>query len=643
MLSLSFVVEFDTAQVRIQQHSEDASSKASAISVACGQGFTGIVQGRIFRGPDLCRSSMMRSDASTDSAAEWVVDAYLALGSEGLAQLEGDFSFVLIDWLRRRVLAGRDPHGGYPLFWAKTADGFAISSSLHPLTRTISSTELNWEFVADFLTLPNAGVAETSREACVFAGCHRVLGGQILMFDFHQTVPRLLQTWDWERFVGSHNGATTIEDAIPRIQQSLQAAVDCRMTGTVGAHFSGGMDSTGVALLGARTLERRGDSLHAFAKVYPSLRHLSKEKPYIERAARYASNLRLTILPQQPSTHYAGLDNLPLFDEPHPGLACAHQAFATSRQIAEHGLNVLMTGVGGDHVFDASLKTLLAMLLKQGRLQQALSRAEDAGRRLDYSRWTLLRTALGGFVPDRLQSGLGAWFRGGRASWLKLTDQTVAPWMVARFAKQYELFDRAMAYLPHRLQSLGDAANNQCIGLIRHQAGDINRWYGALPHGMSITHPFFDLRLIREVLSIPAAIRCQPGRQKHLLAEALRGVLPDEILDRRRKGHFGELTSFGFTRHQNELMDLIVRSDVPSEVVNKHVLSDCLRMAACGVFRDMCGIDRLNLTLSFLHWLTCLPSWRSQTACTRTLLSRTWDSPAMSQDQAATAGVANVA
>src|SRR5262249_13053684 len=69
--------------------------------------------------------------SATDAELALAVHRHLAAG--GLTRLEGEFSLVIWEPRRRRLLALRDPFGAWPLYWTTDGPGVAVSTHLAPL------------------------------------------------------------------------------------------------------------------------------------------------------------------------------------------------------------------------------------------------------------------------------------------------------------------------------------------------------------------------------------------------------------------------------------------------------------------------------------------------------------------------------
>jgi asparagine synthase (glutamine-hydrolysing) len=122
---------------------------------------------------------------------------------------------------------------------------------------------------------------------------------------------------------------------------------------------------------------------------------------------------------------------------------------------------------------------------------------------------------------------------------------------------------------------------------------------------MVLTHPFRDPRVYSLGLGIQSRVRPQPGAQKPILAAALRGILPECILNRPSKGHFNEVYYVGLSRNLQRLEALI--EDAPIDdlgFLDKATLLDCLQRAALGNAKDAPSQGAMDRTLSLLLWLT---------------------------------------
>jgi asparagine synthase (glutamine-hydrolysing) len=127
---------------------------------------------------------------------------------------------------------------------------------------------------------------------------------------------------------------------------------------------------------------------------------------------------------------------------------------------------------------------------------------------------------------------------------------------------------------------------------------------------LNIAHPFLDTRLLRFALGVRARLHPAPGRQKLILAEALRGVLPEEIRNRTGKGNFNEAHVLGLRRNASRLEALIRQAPATcQEWLDREALLRILHQSSLGVAPDAVGLDRMGLALSLVQWLSRHDEW----------------------------------
>ena len=100
---------------------------------------------------------------------------------------------------------------------------------------------------------------------------------------------------------------------------------------------------------------------------------------------------------------------------------------------------------------------------------------------------------------------------------------------------------------------------------------------------------------------------------KWILAQAMRPLLPVEVLNREEKGRFNEPVFRGLMQAVPRLERLIQRScGEAAEFVRKDILLEGVQSAALGVSGDASIRSRLDVTLSLLLWLQKQEQWRNE-------------------------------
>jgi hypothetical protein len=140
-------------------------------------------------------------------------------------------------------------------------------------------------------------------------------------------------------------------------------------------------------------------------------------------------------------------------------------------------------------------------------------------------------------------------------------------------------------------------------------AGDWFNWNAGAPRGILITQPFFDTRVLSLVFGMPLRFHEAPRPMKPLFAAAMTGVLPEKIIHRNRKAHFGALVE-GYARNRPALEQLA--HTAPESIFDRRALLAAVESTALGLYGDAMTLGRLEITLSFLKWLADRPRWIAQ-------------------------------
>jgi len=589
------------AEFHVRDHGH--KDRPPLVMQAAIPGVRAVLMGRLYYRADLLAglaSAELRKRAE-DSDAALALAVYRQRGLEGLERLEGDFALVIWDAGEQRLVAMRDPMGGYPIFHAVHQGAVAASTRMGPLLDAPAT--LNQEYLADYLISPGFVPEDSADGRTVYQGIRRVLPGSMAVFHPASGKVEQRRYWDWlERRVDP--GTDDVAELGEQYLDRLRAAVRTRLRGRPASHVSGGMDSTGVALI-ARDCLQGSEPLHALSLVYHRLPGLARERPYLESGLEQPG-----IAPHRINgdevLDFDGFEEAPAHDEPYPGLMrlCAPDQALTAAA-ARAGVATIMTGMGADDIFDMP-PFHLTELLRSGRLWGAWSEASRWARAYNCNVWALLEPyGLANLLPAWMRMGVGNWLRGGYARWGRQTEWTIAPWIRPDFARRMDLRGRSLANLRRTYHACRPVGLSVPLWSIRLHYDSFSRSYLAAPHGIMLTHPYLDPRVFSLGLGIRSRVRPHPAGQKPILAAALRGILPDCILDRPGKGHFNEAYFMGLSRNLPRLEALVEQAPVDDlGFLDKTSLLDCLQRAALGNAGDAGSLLPLTGTLSLLLWLT---------------------------------------
>jgi len=461
----------------------------------------------------------------TKSDTETIVHAYEEWGDDCVHRFRGMFAFAIWDTRAQRLLLVRDRLGVKPLYWALAGDRLLFASEIKAIIESgLVAAQPNEAVLAEVLA-----TRYTSGTDTLFRGIFKLLPGHRLVFQNGEI--RTEQYWDLPLDGPDPSFDELGEEAIvERFRALLQESVRLRLMADVplGMFLSGGIDSSAVAALMAREVNRPIDTFSvAFAD-----REFS-ELEYARQVARtVGANSHEVVIDDE--DFFGALPRLIWHeDEPiaHPSSVPLHFVSMLAR---EH-VKVVLTGEGADE-----------LLAGYGKYPRALFnwRAGGIYERLVPS---LIRSAVADTVVTRLPGRLGQY---ARRSFLAMPRQADA------------MFLDNFAGIPMRLQRvlLGNNRGGDPYGPSLAHFGRVNGRSGVLDRllytdvktylvellmkqdQMSMSAsiesrvPFLDHRLVEFAVRLPARLKLRGLTTKRILRLAARGLLPDSILTRPKMG-----------------------------------------------------------------------------------------------------------
>jgi asparagine synthase (glutamine-hydrolysing) len=322
------------------------------------------------------------------------------------------------------------------------------------------------------------------------------------------------------------------EEYAEQFRLLLEESVRCRLRSTtpVGVLMSGGLDSTSVACLAARTLAPQ--PLTTISYVFDELADCD-ERQYIE-AVKARWGIRSIQIPCDDVWPYKDWQNWPRNPnrpEENPYRLLKERAY---KRAGQEGLRVLLTGGFGDHLYSAG-SDWLADMIADGRLL-------EAGQELSlYIRYSGLGWTLQAGFLQRVARRLLNTIPGGR----HLHRRQTAPGWLTPFSAgcMSKGGDGLSPAFERHGNLLGRHAAQSCSGEI------IN----ASRHALELRHPYRDRRLVEFVLALPSYQLYYRGLYKRILRTAMLDILPEIIRTRIQPTSMMPLFCRGVEREKNVL------------------------------------------------------------------------------------------
>lgn len=502
----------------------DLAGGHQPISTADGQ-LTLVCNGEIYNYRELrAELQALGHSFKTGSDSETLLHGYAAWGDEVVHRLNGMFDFALWDARRRRLLIGRDRLGVKPLYVLHDGRRLAFATEAKALLRLPGvRTELDREALADYLHL---GYMPAPRSA--FKGIRKLPPATLLAVEGGQ-----VREWRWWRLPTAVDRSVTEADWVQRIREGIDRSVHLQMVSDVpiGAFLSGGVDSSAVVAAMARHSDR---PIRTYAIGFEggAAEQLYNELPYARRVAQLFKTEHHEIV-VKPDVVGLLPQLLWHMDEP-----IADSAFITTYLVSEFArrdVKVILSGVGGDELFGGYRRYLGGHYAQRFQALPAWARrvASATAARLPADRhhkWLNVARLAKGFVAsaemgadDRYRSYLQVLSRESVAQLLlrghggsddRLADAFAAAGRDDELNRMFAV--DAETQLPDDLLLLTDKMS--------------------MAVSLECRVPLLDHELVEMAAAIPGDLKVKGGRLKHLMKAALAPTLPDDILNRAKRG-----------------------------------------------------------------------------------------------------------
>jgi asparagine synthase (glutamine-hydrolysing) len=457
----------------------------------------------------------------TRSDVEVAVHLYEEHGSSFVDWLRGMFAFALYDRNRRRLVLGRDRLGKKPLYWAEHAGQLYFASEIKALRASGQlADELDTTALSSYLA---HGFVVGSRT--MFAGINKLPAACLLEASSDGVTVR--PYWDLPK---PQAATTDFETAAGTLRSLLEEAVRIRLMSEVplGAFLSGGVDSSAIVAIMSQ-LSTTAVETFAVGFDHPDFDELAH--------ARLAAQLYNT-QHHELVIRDCGEDLLRdinwYHDEPAADPATV-PTFCLSR-FARQRVTVVLTGEGGDELFAG---------YRHYRLHRQLAQWEDRVPGLNLAARVLagIEPLARSFGPRRLWKAV--WIanlpRHERPRGLVsvFTDGELHRLLTAPFAAangDYRI--DAIQALQARVAGLDSVTQAMYVDAKSQLADQLLMKVDKTTMAASLEArcPFLDQKLVEYVAALPIDMKISDAGAKLLLRRALRGLVPDALLDRPKHG-----------------------------------------------------------------------------------------------------------
>ena len=478
---------------------------------------------------------------------EVLLASYCQWGESCLEKLRGMFAFGIWDKQRQTLFLGRDRCGEKPLYYWYDANSFYFASELKALIALLPQLPqldpvaidlfLHYQYVPEPLT-PLTDIFKLPAAHCLSLECQN-------------WQPQLRQYWNLAQV------PPVTGDPIELIRQELDRSIELTLRSDVpvGIALSGGIDSGAIAVLAAAKYR---DTLQAFSVGYPG-RPAYDER---EQAEQLAKSLGLPFFDVELSTKEL-VNFFPYLvaacDDPIADIA-AYGHYAVMKQASDRGIKVMLSGLGGDELFWGYPWVAKAAQLTQHKQQFLQSsplpqwtwkiiwdRLEQITQRRLYHRLTYSQKVPGLFssilqklldisllTPQYPNQAICQNLKFDFIKDINYLSQLYTSDLARQIPPRnpyriFELLPSASSDIPVQICQLlfGTWLVSNCLAL-----GD----RVSMASSVETRIPFLDYKLVELVIGLRKAQPDLNFGQKYWLKSALKEILPDEVLNRKKQG-----------------------------------------------------------------------------------------------------------
>jgi len=471
-----------------------------------------VCNGEIYNAPALRReASAWGYPFRSHGDIETIVPFYQRFGADAVSRLEGMFGLAVWDETRRRLVLARDRAGEKPLFWTEVDGELRFASEIQALLefpdqpRRLNRKALSLFHAVGYVPAPYT----------MFDGIHKLPPASLLIAEDGRTEIRPF----WSAADAAHRPATASQVTATELRDTLLRAVKRELMSDVpfGIFTSGGLDSSLLVAATARAVP--GERIHTYAVRFTESGY--DESPYAEAVTHAIASIHHVVTADEESLGRALQVVSHALAEP-LGDPAVLPTFLLA-EAAREDVKVILSGEGADELF-GGYPTYLGHKFTE--------------------RWQR--------VPRPLRQAV----RWAVDHWPSSTGKMTLEYMLKQFfaASEHPWLERHLTWLG--AMAIEDGVLAELAGKLHGfpQDDPLNRvmWFDFLTYlpddllvkvdratmlaSVEARAPFLDRELMELVLPGPSRFKVRGLTTKAILKEAARGLVPDAVIHRRKRG-----------------------------------------------------------------------------------------------------------
>ncbi len=550
--SKNSIVAADGPCLLVRDFQSTSLPEPSSSSPVSREALFAVWDGRLDNRQDLGRQ-LGGAWTSENEDIDFVAAAFVKWHTGAFERMRCDWAVTIWNAEEKTLVLAKDPMGTRPLFYSVTPHGILWSNSLDWLVRRAeTSLELNFEYVAGWLSFfpaahvtPYAKIDAVPPSSFVQLRTDRVAIQKYWEFQPRDSI-RCQSDFEYEE-----QFRCAFANSIRRRLRSNTPLL---------AELSGGMDSSSIVCVADAILAHE----HALAPRLDTLSYYDdnepnwNERPFFSlvEAKRGRSGLHVPLDPVHDLDALFGAQEFAVT----PAKLGRARKQNPLQPLETQGYGAILSGIGGDE-FTGGVPTPipeLADLLVAGRLRSVARRLKSWSLHQRRPWMHVLFDTLRSFAPFRSSC---------------IPARRPPSWLNPQFRIRYQSvlngYEKPLRVWGPRPSF---QENISAVEALRRQLAVSNL---QSPGELEKRYPYLDADLLAFLFAVPREQLVQPGRRRSLMRRALAGIVPHEILERKRKAYVTRAPRMALAARWEDVQGL-----------TRHMLAESLGIASSRGFRE---------------------------------------------------------
>lgn len=482
------------------------------------------------------------------SDTEVLLKGYIEWGKDVLKKLIGMFSFAILDLRKREVFLARDFFGIKPLYYTYSREGFAFSSEIKSLLcLPFVKRKINPQALYSYFR----SVRTDDSENTFYSDIEQLKPAHCMVLSIDNPSNFQIERY-WSISTESRNDLS-FKEAAAKLRDLFLKSIELHIRSDVPISFalSGGIDSSAI-VSSVKYLYPNKD-IHTFS--YIANESSINEEKWIDTVNNYVDAKSHKVFTNSDISKM--VDKLSsIHDEPIISTSIFAQ-YCIFQEIHKNGFKVTLDGQGADELlggYRSYLLARMASLIKQGKKDEASTFYKNVSKLpgVNLNFWDRLTDYL---LPFDLQKGMRE-AQGNKLypSWLNIE------WFINHKVNTLGFLNDYFQEKEVLKQVLYQALfKNNLPQLLKYE--DTN----SMLFSVESRVPFLSPELVEFVFSLPEEYLISiEGETKSVFREAMKGIVPSEVLNRKDK--------IGFqTPERNWVMEF---KENINEIIERHIIDN---------------------------------------------------------------------